>query len=207
MSTQRPYGGRTAVERVADRRHRLVEATIEVVGGGDGARATMTAVCQAAGLTERYFYESFASLDDALLAALDRVCDDIITLTTATVERSTGPVEARVHAVMTAFVDFVQQSPARARVAVTHSSANPRLRARRHELTVVLADVVAREAARLHAGAAWPDDRARLYGLVYVAGLAELLSTWLDGEVPLTASELVDAAAELFLILTRRSED
>lgn len=206
MTSERSYGGRTAPERAAERRQRLVDATVEVFAECGEARATMTAVCQAAGLTERYFYESFHHLDDALLAALDSVCDEIITLTTSTVEQSTGPAEARVHAVMSAFVTFVERSPAKARVAVTHSNANPRLRARRHELILVLADVVAREATRLYGDAAWPAERARLFGLVYVAGFAELLSTWLDGEVGLSAAELVDTAADLFAALSRQPD-
>ena len=37
----------------------------------------MTAICQEAGLTERYFYESFANRDAALVAALERVSDEI----------------------------------------------------------------------------------------------------------------------------------
>ena len=204
MITERSYGGRTATERAAERRRRLVDATVEVFAEFGEARATMTAVCQSAGLTERYFYESFGNLDDALLAALDSVCDEIIRLTTTTVESATGPAEARVHAVMAAFVDFVERSPAKARVAVTHSSANPRLRARRHELILVLADVVAREATELYGDAARPAERARLFGLVYIAGFAELLSTWLDGDVGLTAPELVDTAADLFSVLSRR---
>src|SRR4051812_40220917 len=78
--TERSYGGKTAAERVAERRARLVAATIDVLATSGEAHATMTAVCAAAGLTERYFYESFESLEDALLAALDSVCDEILGL-------------------------------------------------------------------------------------------------------------------------------
>ncbi len=204
MTAKRSYGGRTAPERAADRRQRLVDASIVVLGESGEAAATMTAICSTAGLTERYFYESFANLDEALLAALDSVCNDIIALATATVESTSGPAEARVRAVMTAFVDLVQRSPAKAKVAVIHSSANPRLRARRQELVGVFAEFVAREAAALYGDRAWPAERARIYGLVYVAGFAELVAAWLSGEVTLTPVELAETAADLFTVLSRR---
>jgi AcrR family transcriptional regulator len=204
MTTERSYGGKTATERVSGRRQQLVDATIEVLASAGEAHVTMTAICGAAGLTERYFYESFASLDDALLAALDSVCDEIIALATATFGSTEGPADARVHAVMEAFVDLVQRSPAKAKVAVIHSSANPRLRARRHELIGVFADFVAVEAADLYGDDAWPADRARIHGLVYIAGFAELVASWLAGDVTLTSDELVETAGDLFSVLTRR---
>jgi len=100
----RSYGGKSAEERAEDRRLRLVEATITVLAEHGGA-TTMTAICAEAGLTERYFYESFAHRDDALLAALDAVCEEIATRAQATLEESTGTPEERVHAMMAWFVD------------------------------------------------------------------------------------------------------
>ncbi|RZI79651.1 MAG: TetR family transcriptional regulator [Microbacterium sp.] len=174
--TERSYGGKTAVERVSERRRRLIAATIEVLADNGEAHATMTAICSAAGLTERYFYESFASLDDALLAALDSVCDEILALATQVIAGTPGSAEVRVHAVMEAFVALVSTEPAKVRVAVIHASANPRLRARRNELLGTFADFVAREAAELYGADAWPAARARVHGLVYIAGFSELAS-------------------------------
>ena len=63
----RPYGGLAMEERVAARRARFVEAGIELFGTQGFRGATVRGICAAAGLTDRYFYESFASLE-ALLA-------------------------------------------------------------------------------------------------------------------------------------------
>ena len=54
----------------------MVEAAITVLAT-QGERATMTAICHEAGLTERYFYESFANRDAALVAALEAVTEEI----------------------------------------------------------------------------------------------------------------------------------
>jgi len=71
----RPYGGLAVEERVAARRARFVEAGIELFGTQGFRGATVRGICAAAGLTDRYFYESFASLE-ALLAEVYRTIRD-----------------------------------------------------------------------------------------------------------------------------------
>lgn len=203
MSVQRSYGGRTAEERTAERRARLVEAAIEILAER-GANATMTAICGSAGLTERYFYESFANIDEALLAALDAVADEIAVLAVETLEQTPGSPEQRVHTMARAFVDLVVDSPAKGRVAVIESNALPHLRARRQELIGLFADLLAREAEALYGDRAWPTGRARVNGIVYIAGLAELVAGWLNHDVDLTPDDLVEAAGDLFSALTRQ---
>lgn len=65
----RAYGGLPAAERVAARRARFVDAGLEVFGTVGLRGATVRGLCAAAGLTDRYFYESFANVE-ALLAAV-----------------------------------------------------------------------------------------------------------------------------------------
>jgi len=65
----RAYGGRSAEDRSAERRARFVEAGIEVFGTAGLRGATVRGLCAAAGLTDRYFYESFDSVE-ALLRAV-----------------------------------------------------------------------------------------------------------------------------------------
>ena len=67
----RSYGGLALEERVAARRARFIEAGIELFGTQGFRGATVRGICAAAGLTDRYFYESFASLE-ALLAEVYR---------------------------------------------------------------------------------------------------------------------------------------
>src|SRR3569623_2122422 len=66
-ASTRPYGGLAKAERVAPRRARFIAAGIELFGTQGFRGATVRGICAAAGLTDRYFYESFASLE-ALLA-------------------------------------------------------------------------------------------------------------------------------------------
>jgi len=202
--TERSYGGKTATERASERRERLISATIAVLAESGEGRATMTAICASAGLTERYFYESFTNLDDAILTAFDQVCTEILELAARVIDDTPGTPEQRVHAVMQTFAQLVVDEPAKGKVAVMHTSSNPRLRARRNELMDVFADFVAREAAELYGDRTWPPGRARLFGIVYIAGFAELVGAWLDGHVEQSPEELVETASDLFTSLFRR---
>ncbi|MFL6109223.1 MAG: TetR/AcrR family transcriptional regulator [Marmoricola sp.] len=201
----RSYGGKTAVERTTERRERLIEATIAVLAEYGEGRATMTAICAGAGLTERYFYESFANLDEAMVAAFDQVCDEILTMAARVIEDTPGTPDQRVHAVMQTFVDLVVAEPDKGRVAVAQPGANSSLRTRRNELIGVFADFVAREADELYGEHTWSAERARAFGVVYIAGFAELVSAWLNGDVAQSPAELVETASDLFTALFRRT--
>jgi AcrR family transcriptional regulator len=200
---ERSYGGRSAQQRAEERRQRMVEAAITVLAA-QGERATMTAICHEAGLTERYFYESFANRDAALVAALEAVTEEIADTAVRVLQETPGSVEERVHAMTRSFALWAANQPERALVAVVHASATGPLRARRHELIGSFADMAAREAASLYGDQAWPADRARVQGLVLIGGLAELVASWLTGEVPLDTDQLADVAADLFVSLTLR---
>jgi AcrR family transcriptional regulator len=67
----RAYGGLAPEQRIAARRARFVEAGIELFGTHGFRGATVRGICAAAGLTDRYFYESFATLE-ALLSEVYR---------------------------------------------------------------------------------------------------------------------------------------
>ena len=75
----------------------------------------MTAICPEAGLTERYFYESFANRDAALVAALEaRHRGDRRAARGSCSRRHPARAEERVHAMTASFADWVGR-PARPR--------------------------------------------------------------------------------------------
>ena len=207
-SGARTYGGRSAAERAAERRGRLVAAAITALGTQGESATTMTGICQGAGLTERYFYESFKGRDDALVAALDAVAGEVAAAAVAAIEghaAAGGSAGEAVGAALAAVVDLVSSDPAKGRVLVVESAANAPLRARRHALVGEFADLVARQATALYGDRAWPPARARVHGTVFVAGLSELVAAWLAGEVDLDRDELVATGRDLFEAVLRRS--
>lgn len=69
----RVWRGIPQAERVQERRARFLEAGLEVFGTTGARHATVIAVCQSAGLTQRYFYESFPNLRTLLAEVFQHV--------------------------------------------------------------------------------------------------------------------------------------
>lgn len=199
MTSARSYGGKTAAERAAERRDRLVEATITLLDreGADGT--TMTAICAEAKLTERYFYESFESRDLALVAALDRVYQELIEIGLSATAEATGSLDERVRFATAPVIDHLIAHPSRAAVISTQAHATAALRARRRELIDAFADVILNQTEELLAITIEDRPAAHWAAVCYVAGLTELVSSWRAGHRDITAEQLQRTTADLFL--------
>jgi AcrR family transcriptional regulator len=195
------YRGRSAAERVADRRARLLEATLEV-WADPTTTVTMTRVCQQAGLTERYFYESFRSLDEALVAVMDQIANEIEERSSAAADAAGDDPAARVRASVRAFVDLLMADPRRGRVAIVEAGGNPALRPRRTKLLRAFAHRAAEEARELY-DLRWSTAEGEIAGLLFIGGMAELVTAWLDGDLEATPDQLVDAATAAFIAMHR----
>lgn len=76
-SPSRAYRGVAAADRAAARRDQLIDAGLKVYGSRGYAQATVKEVCQQAGLTERYFYESFSNKEELLVAVYERITGEL----------------------------------------------------------------------------------------------------------------------------------
>jgi AcrR family transcriptional regulator len=109
--TPRTYGGVSGGERQAGRREKLLEAGLELLGRDGWSATTVRAVCAEAGLTERYFYESFANRDELLVAIFDRVAAEAATAVPAAVEAA--PQDARAKSRAAGHYDLVARTEQR----------------------------------------------------------------------------------------------
>ena len=66
---KRRYSGQSFADRQSDRRQRLVRAALEVAGRFGLEGTSVAAICAEAGLTARYFYESFPNRDAIFVEA------------------------------------------------------------------------------------------------------------------------------------------
>jgi len=188
------YRGVSARDRAAGRRARLLEATLAVWADPE-TRTTMTAICVEAGLTERYFYESFRNLDEALTAVLDAIAVEIEDTTQAAADAADDDPTARVHASVRAFVQLLVDDPRKGRVAIIESAAVPVLRRRRTELLRHFAHRTAQESRDLLGLAGRGPAEDEIAGLLFIGGMAELITAWLDGALDATPEEIVEEAS------------
>lgn len=119
-TASRRYRGVSAEDRRGARRAALVEAAIRLYGERGFASTSIEAVCAEAGLIKRYFYESFDSATDLLVAAFERITAALFDR----IDAASGP--DRVAAMLTAFFTALQAHPQFARVfLVEMSGAGP----------------------------------------------------------------------------------
>jgi AcrR family transcriptional regulator len=107
----RNYAGLSAEERRLARRERLIEGAIRAYGELGYRNTTVKAVCEAAGLTERYFYESFANSEALLVAAFDAVSRRVFTCLEEVRKGQRGTAEERGHAVLRAYYQMLKDDP------------------------------------------------------------------------------------------------
>src|SRR6476659_9946703 len=112
----RNYAGLSAQERRESRRERLIEGAIRAYGELGYRQATVKAVCEAAGLTERYFYESFANSEDLLIASYNAVTYSVFGEIRQSGAAPGATRAERARAMLRAYFAALQGSPRSARV-------------------------------------------------------------------------------------------
>ncbi len=192
------YRGVPAAERVAERRARLLEATL-AVWADPTVSTTMTRICAEAGLSERYFYESFRNLDEALTALLDAIAAEIDERATAAADAAGDDPAGRVLASVRAFVELLVEDPRKGQVAIIEAGAMPALRHRRTELLHHFAQRATEETRVLWGERRGSDHEDEIGGILFIGGMAELITRWLSGTLDATPDEIVDAASRSFL--------
>jgi AcrR family transcriptional regulator len=187
----RPYRGVSAEERRTERRTRLIDACLEVVGTEGVAGTTVDRVCASAGLTKRYFYESFGDLETLLLAAADDMFADLYGgMADAARGIAPGPDSAR--AAVSSVVMALTAHPARARLYV-ESPGHPALRARRDQAVDAFVDFVATNVVTTERDSPGLMLRVRLI----VAGATDLMTGMLRGTVDAEVDDVVDAVVRV----------
>ena len=116
LTPARRYRGAEAEERRAQRRAQLIAAAVQVYGERGYQNATVKAVCEAAGLTERYFYESFANSEALLLASFQTVTQRLLHTLLQAGEAAGNDGAQRALAMLRAYFGALQREPRSARV-------------------------------------------------------------------------------------------
>ena len=104
LGVGRTYAGESLSERIARRRLQFLDAGLQVFGTSGYRTATVRQLCKQAGLTDRYFYESFASTEDLLVAVYEREFDHLQQVVLAALmgeaaqQDPTAPVEVALNA-------------------------------------------------------------------------------------------------------------
>jgi len=189
MAQVRPYRGIGAAERLDQRRRRLVEAGLDLLGADSPeTELTVRAVCKRSGLTARYFYESFTDKDQFVAAVFDVAVADIATTTQAAVAASPPAEQGR--AGLANLVRTISADSRIGRVLFDVHMSNPVILRKRSDLGGIFAFLLAQ-----HLAASLRRDqtgRSRAAVHFVVGGVGQTISAWLAGEVDLGQEQLID---------------
>ena len=197
MSSPTRWAGVPLTDRRAERRALLIDAAYRLFGDGGEAVLTVRSVCRETGLNSRYFYESFADVDELLGAVYDRVSAELAQVVEAAMTAAEVSLRARTRAGMAAVLEFSSTDPRRGRVLFTDARANPVLTERRAATQDLLREAVLTEGWRLHPDT---DPVAAMVGAaMYTGAMAELAQQWLTGHLGDDLDAVVDHALALVL--------
>jgi AcrR family transcriptional regulator len=202
MTMERPYAGLLADERKKVRRESLIAAGLELLGTQGAAATSVRAVCRQAGLSSRYFYESFANLDELLVAVFDNLMQGGISRALNEIPESGGDLHKTITAVATAFAGTLDD-PRAMRVLLIEAWGSETLMRRRvetlHEGAAMLAAAVRRD----HSKSA--DSRVDVAAFTIMGGLLETTLAWLDGALNMPLDRLLEQFTDVAVATMQRA--
>jgi AcrR family transcriptional regulator len=185
-------------DRRAQRRSKLIAAAISVYGERGYRQATVKAVCEAAGLTERYFYESFANSGELLIASFNAVTFRVFEASVEAAAAAGRSRTERARALLRAYFTALQRDPRSARVFLVE------IRGVSREVDKAF-DAALRQIGREVGKIVAPPDSEPdpLLEAGVVGGVIHIALRWIeDGYLP-TIEAVTDSALRLVMVLAR----
>ncbi|MFV0494588.1 TetR/AcrR family transcriptional regulator [Mycobacterium sp.] len=202
-SGSRKYRGVEAVERSSLRRHQLLDTGLDLLGADnqDIAELTVRGVCRQAGLSARYFYESFADKDEFVGGVFDWVVADLAATTAAAVAAADPDDQAR--AGMANVVRTIADDARIGRLLFGTQLANAVVMRKRTESTALFAVLSGRHA--VEALRAPANEQVTAAAHFAVGGVGQTLNAWLTGDIRMGPDQLADHLASILVELTEPS--
>ena len=193
----RPYAGLAMEERVAGRRARFIEAGVELFGTQGFRGATVRGICAAAGLTDRYFYESFATLEALLAAVYHSLKDDFATRLTRESFSSEGwhgdaaAIERQVTAAYELWFDTVRDPRVARILLVEILGVSPEMDALYEESARAMAALTIAPLSATHPTLKLSKARRELLGRALVGAALQVAKMWMTGGYKLPRRDVV----------------
>jgi AcrR family transcriptional regulator len=196
----RTYGGETLNDRQARRREAFLDAGLLVFGSSGYRQATVRQLCKQAELTDRYFYESFGSLEDLLVAVYEREFGKLeqrllaVLAQTAQSQDPMAGIRMGLDALFT-----MAKDPGVARVCwMEVLGVSPRVDQVYKDCVDRFGELIL-QAARMHLPQWRPTPtEARLLGVGLVGAIVQTVTHWLMNGHKESKRAMVDATSQLF---------
>lgn len=201
QATGRTYRGADAGQRRDERRARLIGAAVEVFGTEGYRTATVEKICATAGLTKRYFYESFSGSEELLVAAYRHAIAILLSDLRAGAETGTD-TDSRLDGALTAFFATIDADPRLARLAFFEIlGVSERVDHEYREATKSFIEVLLTTDEPMFRRALPPDARPWVVATGLVGAVLMIAQQWLLAPQPIDAA-VASARAILSAVLS-----
>lgn len=197
----RNYQGASAEDRIQNRRQQLLDVAFESMASGEWAAMSINKLCRVAELNKRYFYESFASLDEIAAAVIEDTSARLIHIafTTADAGSRAGLSSLQIaRMAMKEVMLYLTDDARRARVLFGEVAGNPVARENRRKVVDGLAQAVSSYGLKHYQAGDKTDPMAELVSSFLVGGTIEAVLNWLDGSIAMSREQLMDDMATLW---------
>jgi AcrR family transcriptional regulator len=189
----------SAADRAAARRTALVDAAIRRFGTEGYAATGVKDLCRAAGVTDRYFYESFGDRAELFAAAFEHVVAELLTVVGAAALAEADDPDRQARAAVGSLVGHLAAEPAKARLLFVEAGAVGGEVTREVRASIRrFADLLA-GAARRHLPPGTSDLRLTMAALSLVGAMGLVVLEWLDGTLDATQDEITDYFVDMLL--------
>jgi AcrR family transcriptional regulator len=180
-SPGRSYGGLTPTQRTQRRRQAFLEAGLRLLGSVGYRATTVRALCREAGLTDRYFYESFTGTERLLCEVYDACIARLQGQVVGSLQgvASGEALETRLTRTLDAFFSVVED-PCLARVVwLEVLGVSAVVDARYHRAITSFADIALAFARSRHPEWRVSDQNGQLVALAAVGAINQSAMSWL----------------------------
>ncbi len=198
------YRGVSSAERREDRRRRLLDAGLAIVGTQGLAALTVRGVCEQAKVGPRFFYEAFPDLGALAAELLLAVQRSALDKARAAIAETEGTPAQRIRAGVAALITELTDDPRRAKLVFAQAYGNEALmRTRFAGMRTVAATII--EQTRIVLDLPEGHDAAvAATSQLITGGAAELVLVWLDGGLDVDRDGLIDLLADFTIAMIDR---
>ncbi|WP_039827430.1 TetR/AcrR family transcriptional regulator [Nocardia testacea] len=207
-TAERKYAGDSAHTRALRRRTALIDAALTEMAENRWRTATVEALCRAAKLNKRYFYESFDGLDALAGAVIESIATEVA-------EAAVGgyiplldqPVEEQARGAITAVVDILGDDSRKALVLLGGVPTTPAAHENRTAVIGGLTAALIAHARTTHDVSLEQDSLASTAPAFVIGGTAQTILSWATGDLPVTRDRLIEDITALWMTLERSATE
>lgn len=198
------YRGASTEERREDRRRRLLDAALEIIGTQGLSTLTVRGVCERAKVGPRFFYEAFPDLDALAITLLLELQSSALDRARAAVAACTGTPAERIRAGVGAIIGELIDDPRRANIVFAQAFGNEALmRSRFASMRTVATTIIEQTRVILDIPEGHDTAMAATSQLI-TGGAAELVLVWLDGGLDVDREGLIDLVGDFTIAMIER---